>query len=84
MRQDEEGNACPATLGEYRDLCNAINPECRAVEFLDGKIAGAKKGRDELVIITDYQMRMILMPLLIPDPLNGFPEIAELVHMTEE
>ena len=66
MRTDEEGNACPATLGEYRDLCVAIGgPGCPAVELLDGHIAKNSKGRDSEVIVADSQMRLLLMPLLV-------------------
>ena len=66
MRTDEAGNQCPATLGEYRDLCAAIGgPECEAVKFLDKKIAEHEKGRDELVIAPDSQMRVVLMPMLV-------------------
>jgi len=65
MRTDEEGNQCPATLGEYRDLCKAIGGEgCKAVEFIDKKIADAGGNRDEAVIAADSQMRMLLMPML--------------------
>ena len=69
MRLDESGNQCPATLGEYRDLCAAIGTEdCRAVKFIDRKIAEApENGRDELVLASDHQMRMLLMPLLLPE-----------------
>lgn len=67
MRKDEEGNECPATLGEYRDLCAAIGgAECPAVTFLDKKIAASVRGRDEEVIAPDSQMRMLLMPMLVP------------------
>lgn len=62
MRQDETGQPCPATLGEYRDLCYAINPQSKAVKFLDERIA--EHGRDELVIAPDSQMRALLMPML--------------------
>lgn len=66
MRTDEDGNACPATLGEYRDLCAAIGGEKnKAVEFLDKKIA--ESNRDELVIAPDSQMRMVLMPMMLSD-----------------
>ena len=67
MRKDEEGNCCPETLGEYRDLCAAIGGEdCQAVALLDEKIKDPinKKGRDEKVIVTDHQIRMILFPLI--------------------
>jgi hypothetical protein len=65
-RFDEAGNACPETLGEYRDLCKAIGGEdCRAVKFLDEKIA--EGGRDDKVVVPDSQMRMLLMPLLVPE-----------------
>ncbi len=64
MRTDENGDACPATLGEYRDLCAALGGDtCRAVKFLDTKIA--EQGRDETVIAADSQMRAILMPMLL-------------------
>jgi hypothetical protein len=65
MRTDELGNPCPATLGEYRDICAGIGGEgCAAVSLLDGKIADAPNGRDEVVIQEDSQMRYLLMPLL--------------------
>lgn len=64
MRTDEDGNPCPETLGEYRDLCAALAGEDNtAVELLDEKIAG--QGRDARVLTPDSQMRMLLMPLLI-------------------
>ncbi len=64
MRRDEEGNECPETLGEYRDFCVALGGEdCRAVKFLDGKIA--EQGREEIVVAADSQMRMLLMPMLL-------------------
>ncbi len=64
MRLDENGNQCPATLGEYRDLCAAIGgEECKAVKFLDEKIAD--QGRDAIVIADDSQMRYLLMPMLL-------------------
>lgn len=66
MRKDEEGNPCPATLGEYRDLCAAVGLEGnKAVQFLDGKIAESPNGRDEEVIAADSQMRMLLMPMMV-------------------
>ncbi len=66
MRTDETGSACPETLGEYRDLCAAIGgADCRAVKFLDEKIAEA--GRDEKVIADDFQMRILLFPMLLPE-----------------
>ena len=73
MRQDEAGNPCPATLGEYRDLvmalcCDESNP---AVKFLDRKIAD--QGRDEMVAAPDSQMRMILLPMMT-GALPGEPE----------
>lgn len=64
MRKDEKGNRCPETLGEYRDLCEALGGEdCAAVEFLDNKIKD--QGRDEKVMQPDSQMRAILMPMII-------------------
>lgn len=68
MRTDEEGDPCPATLGEYRDLCAVIGGEhCRAVQLLDQKIADDPDGRDAIVIAADSQMRFVLMPLLLPE-----------------
>jgi hypothetical protein len=65
MRQDEAGHPCPATLGEYRDICASLAPNSRAVQFLDGKIAESPNGRDEIVVADDSQMRALLMPMLI-------------------
>lgn len=60
----ENGNEVPSTLGEYRDICAAIGgADCRAVKFLDEKIA--ETSRDEVVIQADSQMRMVLMPMLV-------------------
>jgi len=68
MRTDEDGNECPETLGEYRDLCAAIGGESnKAVAFLDKKIAESTNGRDETVIAPDSQMRMLLMPMMLED-----------------
>lgn len=64
MRNDEHGNECPATLGEYRDICAALGGEgCEAVAFLDEKIA--KQGRNELVLAPDSQMRLLLFPMIL-------------------
>lgn len=67
MRKDEEGNDCPATLGEYRDVVMAFvsNEHNPAVRFLDQRIAGAPHGRDEKVLAPDSQMRHLLMPLMV-------------------
>lgn len=66
MRTDESGNSCPATLGEYRDLCAAIGGEdCPAVKLLDERIAKNTEGRDSLVIVADSQMRLLLMPMMV-------------------
>lgn len=65
MRKDESGEDCPATLGEYRDMCAAIGGEtCRAVKLLDEKISNDPEGRDALAIQPDIQMRALLMPML--------------------
>lgn len=65
MRVDEEGNSCPGTLFEYRDLCRAIGgPECEAVKFLEKKIQ-ENGGNDDEVIVADSQMRLVLMPMLL-------------------
>jgi hypothetical protein len=67
MRTDEAGHPCPSTLGEYRDLCAAIaTVECPAVQFLDERIARSERGRDEEVGASDHQMRLLLMPMLLP------------------
>jgi len=73
MRKDEEGNECPHTLGEYRKLCVSIGGvDCPAVAWLDQQISENKeKGEDELVIVSDSQMRFVLMPLLLPPPSTG-------------
>ncbi len=63
MRTDENGTACPGTLGEYLDLCRAIGgAECKAVKFLESKIA--VEGRETEVLAPDSQMRALLMPML--------------------
>lgn len=65
-RTDESGKPCPATLGEYRDMCAAIGGEdCKAVAFLDAKIAKEPEGRDAKVLAPDSQMRALLMPMLV-------------------
>lgn len=65
MRTDENGGECPSTLGEYRKMCVAIGGEtCKAVKFLDDKIAESPGGVDEEVLTHDSQMRGLLMPML--------------------
>ena len=65
MRKDEEGNNVPATLFEYRDMCKAIGgPDCKAVKFLEERIA-KNGGKDDEIIIPDSQMRILLMPKLV-------------------
>ena len=69
MRKDEAGNECPSTLGEYRDVCVKAGGEgCKAVKFLDEKIA--ELGRDEEVVAPDSQMRMLLMPMLLSEHIH--------------
>ena len=67
MRKDERGNPCPGTLGEYRDLCakldELLGEASEATAFLDRKIA--KNGRDDVVLADDWEMRALLMPLLV-------------------
>lgn len=66
MRTDEQGNPCPATLGEYRDLCAVLGVENNAaVALLDKMIAKSPQGRDEELIVDDSQMRAVLMPMLL-------------------
>lgn len=66
MRKDESGNDCPETLGEYRIFCIALGGEdCKAIQFLDGKIAENTNGADAVVMTPDSQMRMLLMPMLL-------------------
>lgn len=63
MRTNEHGWKCPETLGEYRDLCEAVGiPNNAAVKWLEEKIA--KQGRDQKVIAPDSQVRGFLMPML--------------------
>lgn len=60
----ENGEECPETLGEYRDICASFGGEdCAAVEVLDAHIANS--GRDDVVIKSDAEMRALLMPMLI-------------------
>jgi hypothetical protein len=62
VRTDERGNACPATLGEYRDISAALfGEESPAVAYLDQKIA--EQGCDEQVLAPDSQMRFLLFSL---------------------
>lgn len=65
MRKDENGNPCPATLGEYRDLVEVLAPESKAIQYLDKEIAGYPNGRDELVVLSDREMRAIIMPKML-------------------
>lgn len=62
MRSDENGDPCPSTLGEYRDLvariCGVQSP---ATLFFDAKIA--KQGRDERVLADDVQVRALIFTL---------------------
>ena len=53
----------PKTLGEYRDICALLGGEgCRAVAFLDAKIA--LQSRDEIVLADETQMMFLLGPML--------------------
>lgn len=67
MRKDENNEDCPETLGEYRDLCAALNRDSEAVVFLDKKIAESPNGREEKVIAADSQMRHLLFPMIAKD-----------------
>ena len=67
MRLDEGGNKCPETLGEYRDMCFVLNPNSKAVEFLDKKIKEDPSGRDAKVFAEDSQMRFILFPMILEE-----------------
>lgn len=71
MRTDENGNTCPATLGEYYDLCLAISPKSKAVALLEGMIIRAPGGALEEVATPDSQMRALLVPLLASVGPNG-------------
>jgi hypothetical protein len=67
MRTDEKGRPCPGTLGEYRDLCGAIDGgNCRALEILDVMIQGNPDGREGIVFSPDLSIRQLLMPSLTP------------------
>lgn len=70
MRTDENGNPCPATLGEYYDLCMALGGPNAATELLGMHIA--RDGRDDPVVQGDAQMRVLLMPLLCHKSLEAF------------
>lgn len=64
MRLDENGNECPSTLVEYRDMCAAIAGKgCKAVQFLERKIE-ANGGKDDEVVVPDLEMRQLLYPML--------------------
>lgn len=64
MRIDENGNSCPETLGEYRDMCiNVGVPNNRAVQYLNERIK--ETSEDDKVIISDLQIRQLLFPMLI-------------------
>ena len=67
MRTDPYSNEeVPETLGEYRRMCAALGgSECKAVKFLDDKIADSPNGAEEKVIQADSQMRALLMPMLV-------------------
>jgi len=50
-----------ATLGNYRKLCVAFfGSECKAVKYLDDKIAESPNGNNEEVIVDEGQMIMLL------------------------
>lgn len=64
MRTDENGTACPETLGEYRDLCAAIGgAECPAAIALDKLIK--EHSRETKVALSDLELRTFLMPMLV-------------------
>lgn len=67
MRTDENGNPCPETLGEYRDLVFAMtgNDQNPAVQMLDERIE--TQGRDAKVVVADVQMRAVLFKLMLDD-----------------
>ncbi len=63
MRTDEVGNTCPATWGEYYDLCLMLGGVATpALWWLETKIA--RCGRNEHVPAPDSKMRYLLLPLL--------------------
>lgn len=62
MREDQDINLCPETLGEYYDLFSSFyGVDCAACKFLKVKIDS--QGRDENVIAHYNQMMMLLMEL---------------------
>lgn len=64
MRTDESGNVCPETLGEYREYCEAVGIKNNAaLKYLDEKIE--KQGADQRVIAADWEMRSLLLPMLM-------------------
>lgn len=65
MRKDENGQACPGTLGEYYDYVEMFFGEDDgefALKFLSDKIKVF--GPDEKVIADDSQMRLLLFGLV--------------------
>lgn len=71
MRRDENGAICPATLGEYRQLCASLGGEdCEAVKLLDKKIREHnERGSDGVnaeVIVPDSQMRWLFLTGHLP------------------
>ena len=73
MRRDENGGECPATLGEYRDMCAAIGgPKCRAVKFLDeNKILyldiDIGKDNDAFIFVEKLTRRVRIPTMVFPD-----------------
>ena len=72
MRKDEEGNECPETLGEYFDICKSMfGEDSSATKLMSKKIDKSPNGREEKVVISDYQMRYLLFNLVKGDIDNG-------------
>jgi hypothetical protein len=57
-----------STLGQYRYICAAAGgEECRAVKYLDRRIAESPQGKDQEVPASNYQIRMLALLMLIDD-----------------
>lgn len=71
MRSNERNEACPDTLGEYRDELERLAQEARidaedtaAMEFIDDLITHSIRGREEPARVPDSHMRNLLYPML--------------------
>jgi len=64
LRKDENGAPCPETLGEYYDLCIRLcGVDNKATKFIQSKIDSSPKGREEVVVTPDSQMRQLIFTM---------------------